>query len=92
MPYLCNDRVQWTGKRIKKSVTQVQRASLPVHFREVQRDGRPTGSLELHRRIGRRREVPNIPECLWLEKRRGREKEGEGRLGVSEEKGRLKVT
>jgi len=26
--------------------------------------------------------VPNIPEELWLEKRRGRGEEGKGRLGI----------
>jgi len=30
-------------------------------------------------------------ERLWLEKRRGREKEGKSRLGISEEKDRLNV-
>jgi len=32
--------------------------------------------------------VSDIPDGLWLEKRRSREK---GRLGISKEKGRLKV-
>jgi len=34
-------------------------------------------------------ESPNIPEGVWLEKRRGRGKKGKGRLRVH--KGRLKM-
>jgi len=45
---------------VTRSVAPVWRASLPVHFREVQHDRRPTGSLKLHERRGSRKD-PKYP-------------------------------
>jgi len=58
------------GTWATRSVAPVLAASLPVHCQEVQRDRRPTGSLELHGRRGSQN-GPKYPrrtlagETLW---------------------------
>jgi len=60
------------GERVRQFITEKSSVT-----------GEPTGSLELHGKRERVRKVLNIPEGRWLKKRRGRGKEGKGRLGVS---------
>jgi len=67
------------GTWVRGVLLRFWRASLPVHFRKVQHDRGPTGSLELHGRKGAGK-IPNIPEKLWLEKRWGLGEKG--RLGI----------
>jgi len=68
----------------KESIAPVLARSLPVHYRTVQRDREPTGSLQLHGRKGRRRGlylgrvlVENSEPC----------KDGQGPIGSHLEKG-----
>jgi len=58
------------------------RASLPVRYREVQRDREPTGSLELYERRGSQR-GPKYPRRTLVEETLGRGVEGKSRLKVA---------
>jgi len=50
-------------------------ASLPVHFREVQHDREPTGSLELHGRRGSRKD-PKYSRRILVGETLGPRREG----------------
>jgi len=55
------------------------RANLPVHYREVQRDRGPTGSLELQERRGNRR-GPKYPRRTLVRDTPGEGKRRERRV------------
>jgi len=74
-------RASGQGTWVTESVAPVLASESALHFREVQHDRGPTGSLELHggEEVGK---IPNIPQGFWLEKRWGQGEKGKGRLGV----------
>jgi len=64
------------GTWVKGSVASRQ-ASLPVHFREIQHDRGPTGTLELHGRRGSRRD-PKYPRRVLVGETLGPWRGGKG--------------
>jgi len=62
MPNLCNDRCQWAGSVGTRECCSGERVR--QFIREVQRDREPTGSLELHERIGSRKGPKYIRRIL----------------------------
>jgi len=64
------------GTSVNETVAPVLASTLPVHYREVQRDRRPTGSLGLHERNGIRRGL-KYPRRTLVEETPGPWKEGQ---------------
>jgi len=75
----------WVHQR-RKALLWFWQASLPVHYRKVQNDQGPTGSLELHERKESRR-VPKYPRRTLVGETRGVVKEGQGPIGSQSWKG-----